>query len=61
MLPHDVTRPAISATRTICEVHREIYRAALKGKDKQVIIDLIQEAYVMAKKMDAKLREYKVG
>lgn len=41
--------------RTICEVLREIY---WHTKD-PVVREKVQEATVMAKKMDAKLREYK--
>jgi hypothetical protein len=43
--------------RTICEVHREIYRAVRGRAPRERIYRLLQEAYVMAKKMDAKLRE----
>jgi len=41
--------------RTVCEVLREIYWHT----DDEVIRRKVQEATVMAKKMDAKLREYK--
>ena len=44
-----------SSWRTICEVHRDIYDATQDEK----IRDLVLEAFVMGKKMDAKLREYK--
>jgi hypothetical protein len=44
-----------SSFRTICEVHREIYDAT----DDQRIRDLVIDAFIMAKKMDAKLKEYK--
>lgn len=44
--------------RTICEVHREIYDIIYDGNDEK-LKDLINEAYGMAKKMDAKLRQYK--
>lgn len=44
-----------SSFRTICEVHREIYEAT----EDQKIRDLVVEAFIMGKKMDAKLREYK--
>lgn len=43
-----------SARRTICEVHREIYRL---GDEK--IKELVLEAFIMGKKMDRKLKEYK--
>jgi len=49
--------------RTICEVHREIYEVLTKEKlskyDIQAIIELLEEAYKMGKKMDSKLRQYK--
>ena len=41
--------------RTICEVLREIYDLTEGNKE---ITDKLQDAYVMAKKMDAKLRQY---
>lgn len=44
-----------SSFRTICEVHREIYDATTDP----VIRELVLEAFIMGKKMDAKLREYK--
>lgn len=49
--------------RTICEVHREMYDDLYENfKDHpsfESISDKLQEAYTMAKKMDAKLRQYK--
>lgn len=50
-----------SPWRTICEVHREIYDAcvALDEPLKSTIEELVIEAFIMGKKMDAKLREYK--
>ena len=44
--------------RTICEVHREIYDI-IHATENNELKDLLNEAYVMAKKMDAKLRQYK--
>ena len=41
--------------RTVCEVLREIYWHT----DDEVVREKIREATIMAKKMDAKLREYK--
>jgi len=41
--------------RTICEVLREIYDLTEGSVE---ITDRLQDAYVMAKKMDAKLRQY---
>lgn len=56
-----------SSFRTICEVHREIYDLTEHDSDPWVahhalpkIRDLVLEAFVMGKKMDAKLREYKL-
>lgn len=50
-----------SSRRTICEVHREIYDACADIVDpaRSAIRNLVLEAFVMAKKMDAKLCEYK--
>ena len=49
--------------RTICEVHREIYDMLHDEKDNletyDAIIDKLQESFTYAKKMDAKLRQYK--
>lgn len=49
--------------RTICEVHREIYDMLyderLKISAYNDIIDKLQESFTYAKKMDAKLRQYK--
>lgn len=48
--------------RTICEVHRELYDLAyenLAGDVLNIFETKLEEAYVMAKKMDGKLRQYK--
>ncbi len=53
--------------RTICEVHREIYdildnideEEVLECEVKDNIIKLLEEAYLMAKKMNQKLQQYK--
>lgn len=48
--------------RTICEVHRELYDLAhsyLGGAALQEFTALLEEAYTMGKKMQAKLRQYK--
>ena len=44
-----------SSWRTICEIHREIYEACESEK----VRELVLEAFIMGKKMDAKLRQYK--
>jgi hypothetical protein len=48
--------------RTICEVHREIFDELHENfqdhKSYEQIANKLQEAYTMAKKMDAKLRQY---
>lgn len=50
-----------SCFRTICEVHREIYDLSegVPEAIKEKLRELVLEAFVMGKKMDAKLREYK--
>jgi len=49
--------------RTICEVHREIYDILFddlkESEHYDAVLDMLEEAYQMAKKMDAKLRQYK--
>ncbi len=51
-----------SKFRTICEVHREIYDILLDANiDSGKIIDLLEEAYDMGKKMNNKLVQYKKG
>jgi len=50
----------VNKKRTICEVHREIYDILSEDEDKnKQAIDLLQEAFTMAKKMNQKLRQYK--
>jgi hypothetical protein len=50
-----------SSFRTICEVHREIYDAAedLAQPARRYIQALVIDAFIMAKKMDGKLKSYK--
>lgn len=45
--------------RTICEVHREIYRELLSRNPNDFLLQKIEEAFTMAKKMNNKLRQYK--
>ena len=59
MKPHDIKRPARNKFRTICQVLREAYVAVEGRSTKKEIIRLLEEAYGMGKRMDAKLREYK--
>lgn len=54
----------VSSIRTICEVHREIYDIIMDDKNidsklANELIELLEEAYQMAKKMNHKLRQYK--
>jgi FkbM family methyltransferase len=53
----------VNKNRTICEVHREIYdiiSSEVKNKDlESKIVNLLDESYNMAKKMNAKLTQYK--
>lgn len=52
-------REAEPGKRAICEVHREIYdRLEELGLDKDPIVQLLEDAYALGKKMDAKLRQY---
>lgn len=55
----DIDSKKVSPTRTICEVHREIYDE-LKGIPyTENAVKLLEEAYGMAKRMSAKLVSYK--
>lgn len=47
--------------RTICEIHREVYRDLVASgmSEKDPIIIKLKEAYDMGKKMNNKLRQYK--
>ncbi len=46
--------------KTVCEVHREIYRKLKKDEKVNVeAIELLYLAYIMAKKMNNKLKQYK--
>lgn len=53
----------VSALRTICEVHRDIHDIlmdeSISPELANKLIDLLEEAYHMGKKMDSKLRQYK--
>lgn len=53
----------VNVKRTICEVHREIWDILdQKITDEEIrkeCFEKIEEAYLMAKKMDKKLRQYK--
>jgi len=57
-----VEEPAAFEFRTICEVHREladkVHESAM-GDEKEAFLDLIAEAFDMAKRMNRKLRQYK--
>jgi hypothetical protein len=56
----DLRTPYVNPKRTICEVLRDIYHI-IKDFDMPEIVELLNEAYTMGKKMDAKLRQYKGG
>ena len=53
-----------NSSRTICEIHREIYDVLIEEKtiDPKIankLIDLLEDAYKVGKKIDGKLRQYK--
>jgi hypothetical protein len=50
-----------SSWRTICEVHREMYDLAetLPDSERLKLQELVIDAFIMAKKMDRKLKSYK--
>lgn len=58
---HDIQREGVYHKRTICEVHREIYRDLKKRGfvDDHPIVIRLMEAYDMGKKMNNKLRQYR--
>jgi len=55
----------VSPFRNICEVHRDLYRKITKNikdpKTKKEMIDVLEEAYFMGKRMNTKLHQYKHG
>ena len=53
----------IARRRTICEIHRELYRTLkADGVDEDSkAMTLLKEAYPIGKKLVAKLRQYKHG
>ena len=57
-MPIPITSKETNPRRTICEVLRELYRDAETRAD-LVSLARLQEAYDMAKRMDAKLRWHK--
>ena len=45
--------------RTICEVHREIYRGLKSIDPNHPLLENVEEAFNMGKKLSNKLRQYK--
>jgi len=45
--------------RTICEVQRELYRAIRDDQPKEHLLELVEEAYDLGKRMHFKLASYK--
>ena len=62
-MANQVSDPVASNLRTICEVHREIYDLIHQHhQDSPVYRDIVERlhtAFHMAKRMNAKLRQYK--
>lgn len=55
-------RYVTGSKRTICEVHRMLYDEIEKVADPEAkarMAALVEEAFLLGKKMDAKLRQYK--
>lgn len=46
--------------RTICEVHRQLYDCLVLGR-MDLMLPLLEEAYILGIKMTKKLTEYKLG
>lgn len=61
--PKSVAKPKAARRRTICEVHREIYDILyneFRDHDQfDEIVDKLEEAFTMAKKMAHRLMQYK--
>ena len=56
---YDINPEKISDQRTICEVHRELYRMIDRNQFiKTEALELVADAYDMAKRMAKKLEEY---
>ena len=51
----------VNDLRTICEVHKEIYERVYSGQPAETIIPLLDEAFLMGKKLVARLEHYKFG
>ena len=49
----------VRGTYTICDIHRMIYKSVDSGDNIEETKYLLERAFVIAKKMDAKLRMYK--
>ena len=54
-----VPEKANGTWRTICEVQRELYRAIRDDVPKEQLLELVEEAYDLGKRMHHKLVEYK--
>ena len=59
MPKQQVHTPTVNGMRTICEVHREIYDILIDEYPNEQVLELLNESFVMAKKMNLKLRQYK--
>lgn len=57
-MPH-IKQKKAERRRTICEVHREIYRELVKRNPRDPLLQKLKETFNMAKKMNNKLRQYK--
>lgn len=55
----DINKPDPFRLRTICEVHREIYRELIKRDKHDFLLEKVEEVFNMGKKMSNKLRQYK--
>jgi len=52
-----VSRAVVAEKRTICEVHREIYDELYDAYPDDPLLEKVDEAFKMAKKMSNKLRQ----
>jgi hypothetical protein len=58
-MTHPLANGYVCGLRTICEVHREMHDLVIEKDYDEKLIQLLEESFVMAKKMNNKLRQYK--
>lgn len=59
MLTRNMLDECPHSTQTICEIHRQMYRVLMERDPEDPVIQLLWKAFIMAKKMNNRLRKYK--